>query len=206
MTPIEYVRNGVANLFMVFAPLAGWRHVTVTDRRTKVDGAHAMRALVDVYFPQARTVRVVCDNLNTHTAGSLYEAFPPEEARRILDRLELHHTPKHGSHGSWLTRAEIERERARPAVPGPAPPRRGDPPTRGRGLGGPAQQRRSTHGLALHNGRCAHQAQTSLPRHHAAGPRPGHPARQSRPPRPSGRLTPYLVLPSLLFIVRVTDY
>ena len=101
----EYVRNGVANLFMFFAPLAGWRHVEVTERRTRLDWAHAMRDLVDVYFPTASTIRLVCDNLNTHTAGSLYEAFPPEEARRILDRLELHHTPKHGS---WLNMAEIE--------------------------------------------------------------------------------------------------
>jgi hypothetical protein len=101
----EYVRNGVANLFMFFAPLVGWRHVAVTERRTCVDWAHAMRDLVDVYFPAARTIRVVSDNLNTHDAGSLYEAFPPQEARRILDRLELHHTPKHGS---WLNMAEIE--------------------------------------------------------------------------------------------------
>jgi hypothetical protein len=101
----EYVRNGVANLFMFFAPLAGWRHVQVTERRTRSDWAHAVRDLVDVHFPTASAIRLVCDNLNTHTAGSLYEAFPPEEARRILDRLELHHTPKHGS---WLNMAEIE--------------------------------------------------------------------------------------------------
>ncbi len=85
----EYVRNGVANLFMFFAPLAGWRHIQVTERRTRVDWAYAMRDLADVYFPQAIKIRVVSDNLNTHDPGSLYEAFPPEEARRILDRLEL---------------------------------------------------------------------------------------------------------------------
>jgi hypothetical protein len=101
----EYTRNGVANLFMFFAPLEGWRHVAVTARRTRVDWAYAMRDLVDVYFPTAATIRVVLDNLNTHIAGSLYEAFAPQEARRILDRLELHHTPKHGS---WLNMAEIE--------------------------------------------------------------------------------------------------
>jgi hypothetical protein len=101
----EYVRNGVANLFMLFAPLLGWRHIEVTDHRCRVDWAHVMRALVDVHFPHARKLRVVLDNLNTHVAGSLYEAFPPEEARRILDRLELHYTPKHGS---WLNMAEIE--------------------------------------------------------------------------------------------------
>ena len=101
----EYARNGVANLFMFFAPLAGWRHVAVTDRHTRVDWAHAIRDLVDVHFPDAPTVRVVLDNLNTHVAGSLYTAFAPAEARRILGRLELHHTPRHGS---WLNMAEIE--------------------------------------------------------------------------------------------------
>jgi hypothetical protein len=101
----EYVRHGVANLFLFFAPLLGWRRVTVTERRTRLDWAYAMRDLVDVHFPTARKVRVVSDNLNTHDPGSLYEAFAPEEARRILDRLELHHTPKHGS---WLNMAEIE--------------------------------------------------------------------------------------------------
>jgi DDE superfamily endonuclease len=101
----EYVRNGVANLFMFFAPLLGWRHVTVTERRTRMDWAYAMRDLVDVYFPTAPKIRVVLDNLNTHVAGSLYEAFAPAEARRIGERLELHHTPKHGS---WLNMAEIE--------------------------------------------------------------------------------------------------
>lgn len=101
----EYERHGVANLFLLFAPLLGWRHVVVTDRRTRQDWAVVMRDLVDVHFPQAPTIRVVLDNLNTHLAGSLYEAFPPAEARRILDRLELHHTPKHGS---WLNMAETE--------------------------------------------------------------------------------------------------
>jgi hypothetical protein len=101
----EYVRNGVANLFMLFAPLLGWRHVEVTERRCRVDWAVVMRDLVDVYFPHAQKIRVVLDNLNTHVAGSLYEAFPPAEARRILARLELHYTPKHGS---WLNMAEIE--------------------------------------------------------------------------------------------------
>jgi hypothetical protein len=162
----EYVRNGVANLFMFFAPLQGWRHVEVTERRTKVDCAYALRDLVDVYFPTARTIRVVFDNLNTHAAGSLYEAFPPEEARRILDRLELHHTPKHGS---WLNMAEIERERARPAMPGPAHPRPGTAQARDRGVGGAAQQRPRHHGVALHDGRRAHQTQASLPCAHRAG-------------------------------------
>ena len=101
----EYKRNGVSNLFMFFAPLSGWRHVKVTDRRTRIDWAVAMRELVDEHFPDARKITVVMDNLNTHCPSSLYEAFAPEEAKRILDRLELHYTPKHGS---WLNMAEIE--------------------------------------------------------------------------------------------------
>ena len=101
----EYQRNGVSNMFMFSAPLEGWRHVKVTDRRTKVDWAHCMCDLVDVHFPDAETIRVVEDNLNTHNPAALYEVFEPAEAKRILDRLEFHHTPKHGS---WLNIAEIE--------------------------------------------------------------------------------------------------
>lgn len=101
----EYERNGTANLFVMCQPLAGWREVKATDRRTKVDFAHCMKELVDVHFPEALVIRVVLDNLNTHTPGALYEAFSPEEARRILRKLEFHFTPKHGS---WLNMAEIE--------------------------------------------------------------------------------------------------
>jgi hypothetical protein len=101
----EYRRNGVSNLFLFFAPLAGWRDVEVTDRRTRLDWALAVRRLVDADFPHARRITLVMDNLNTHGPASLYEAFPPAEARRILDRLEIHYTPKHGS---WLNMAEIE--------------------------------------------------------------------------------------------------
>lgn len=101
----EYERNGVANLFLFYEPLSGWRHVEVTQRRTKVDFAHQMKWLVDVRHPQAKRVRVVMDNLNTHSYGSLYEAFLPEEARRIRERLVFVYTPKHGS---WLNMAEIE--------------------------------------------------------------------------------------------------
>ena len=101
----EYKRNGVSNLFMFFAPLEGWRHVKVTDHRTKIDWAFAMRELVDEHFPSAKRITLVMDNLNTHCPSSLYEAFEPEEAKRILSRLELHYTPKHGS---WLNMAEIE--------------------------------------------------------------------------------------------------
>lgn len=101
----EYARHGVANLFLHFQPLTGWRHVAVTERRTKYDFAWQMKELVDVHFPKAIRIRVVMDNLNTHTKAALYEAFAPSEAKRIADRLEFHFTPKHGS---WLNMAEIE--------------------------------------------------------------------------------------------------
>jgi len=101
----EYERHGTANLFVMCQPLAGWREVKATDRRTKVDFAHCMKDLVDRHFPEAEVIRVVLDNLNTHTPGALYEAFEPQEARRILRKLDFHYTPKHGS---WLNMAEIE--------------------------------------------------------------------------------------------------
>ena len=101
----EYERNGTANLFLIVEPLRGRRHVDVTDRRTKQDFAHQMRELVDRHYPDATTVHVVLDNLNTHTPAALYEAFSPAEAKRIADRLAFHYTPKHGS---WLNMAEIE--------------------------------------------------------------------------------------------------
>lgn len=101
----EYEREGVANLFMFVEPLAGQRHVKVTERRTKIDWAHAMQELSDVHYPQADLIVVVMDNLNTHSPASFYEAFEPEEARRLATRFEFHHTPKHGS---WLNIAEIE--------------------------------------------------------------------------------------------------
>ena len=95
----EYKRNGTRNLFMCCEPLAGWRHVAVTERRTMVDFAHQMKWLVDEAYPEAEKIRVVLDNLNIHKPASLYEAFKPKEARRIRQRLEFHYTPKHGS---WL--------------------------------------------------------------------------------------------------------
>jgi hypothetical protein len=101
----EYTRNGTANLFMVSEPLAGWRAVKVTERRTSVDFAEVVRWLVEEVHEEAEVVVLVMDNLNTHKLASLYEAFPPEQARRIAERLEIHHTPKHGS---WLNMAEIE--------------------------------------------------------------------------------------------------
>src|SRR5687768_11811584 len=101
----EYVRNGTANLFMISEPLVGRRHVAVTERRTAKDFAEVLRWLVEDLHPTAEKVVLVMDNLNTHKIASLYEAFPPEQARRIAERLEIHHTPKHGS---WLNMAEIE--------------------------------------------------------------------------------------------------
>lgn len=101
----EYKRNGTRNLFVFFQPLAGWRHILITEHRTKVDYAQAIRYLVDELFPEAEVVVIVGDNLNTHTPAALYEAFEPAEAKRILDRLEFHYTPKHGS---WLNMVEIE--------------------------------------------------------------------------------------------------
>jgi transposase len=101
----EYIRNGTANLFMIVEPLGGRRDVTVTTRRTKVDFAAQMKQLVDVHYPEAERITVVMDNLNTHRMSCLYEAFPPEEARRLIDKIEVVHTPKHGS---WLNMAECE--------------------------------------------------------------------------------------------------
>lgn len=100
-----YVRNGGRNLFLFFEPRRGWRHVTVTAHRTKQDGAHCMQELGDVQYPDAERIRLVEDTLNTHTPAALAEVFAPAEAKRILDRLEFHHTPKQGS---WLNMAEIE--------------------------------------------------------------------------------------------------
>ena len=101
----EYQRNGVSNLFMLFAPLEGWRRVEVTERRTRTGWARVVRKLVDEDYPEKDRIVLVMDNLNTHHPSSLYEAFEPAEARRIAERLEIHYTPKHGS---WLNMAESE--------------------------------------------------------------------------------------------------
>jgi uncharacterized small protein (DUF1192 family) len=101
----EYRRNGTANLFMMFAPLEGWRHVKVTDRHTALDYAQVLKELSDTHFPGSAKIVLVQDNLNTHKPASLYEAFPPAEARRLVERFEWHYTPKHGS---WLDMAESE--------------------------------------------------------------------------------------------------
>jgi hypothetical protein len=101
----EYARNGVVNFFIVGEPLRGWREVRVSERRTRIDFAHCIQALVDVHYPEAARIVLVLDQLNTHSPASLYAAFPPAEAKRLADKLEIHYTPKHGS---WLNMAEIE--------------------------------------------------------------------------------------------------
>ncbi len=101
----EYVRNGVAEIFMEVEPLAGRRHIAITERRTRQDWAQQMKAMLDERYPNAKQARLVMDNLNTHHIASLYETFEPQEARRLAERLDIHHTPKHGS---WLNMAEIE--------------------------------------------------------------------------------------------------
>lgn len=101
----EYVRKGTCNQFMFCEPIRGWRHVIVSDRRTMQDWARAIQQLVDVHYRSAKKIRLILDNLNTHTGASLYATFEPTEAKRILDRLDIHYTPKHAS---WLNMAEIE--------------------------------------------------------------------------------------------------
>ena len=101
----EYVRGGVANLFLATEPLRGWRTVLVSDQRTRLDFAACIQELVDVHYPEAERIVLVLDQLNTHSPASLYAAFPPEEANRLADKLEIHHTPKHGS---WPNMAELE--------------------------------------------------------------------------------------------------
>ena len=101
----EYKREGTCNLFMFLQPLMGWRHVKVTDRRTKQDFALCMNDLAEIHFPEAEKIRVVLDNLNTHTPAAFYESFPPEQARQLTKKLEFHYTPEHSS---WLNMAEVE--------------------------------------------------------------------------------------------------
>ena len=156
----EYERKGTAHLFMVFEPLAGQRQVKVTDRRTAIDFAHVIQDVVDEYYPQAEKLVLVMDNLNTHTPAALYEAFPPAEARRLLARLEIHHTPKHGS---WLNLAETELSVLVTPMPGPTASRPGALDPRSRSLGKAAQHRGMSGRLAVHDPRCPHQAEATLP-------------------------------------------
>jgi hypothetical protein len=110
----EYERNGVANLFMIFAPLEGWRHAKVTDRHAAVDYAHALKDLSDTHFPDATKIVLVQDNLSTHKPASLYEAFPAAEARRLVERFEWHYAPKHWRDGVSATCSSRRRQPRRP--------------------------------------------------------------------------------------------
>ena len=153
----EYQRNGVSNLFMLFAPLEGWRRVEVTDRRTKVDWARVVRKLVDEDYADKERIVLIMDNLNTHHPSSPYEAFEPAEARRIAERLEIHFTPKHGS---WLNMAEIELGvLARQCLDRRIPSRE----VLNRDLAGAAEPGRNPGALALHHGGRPHQAEVSIP-------------------------------------------
>ena len=154
----EYERNGTANLFMLFAPLEGWRHVEVTDRHTAIDYAHLLRDLSDKHFPNAGKIALVQDNLSTHKPASLYEAFPAPEARRLVERFEWHYTPKHGS---WLDMAEAELSVLSGQCldrPGQANPDRGS-----RRLGERPQHQSRQGGLAVHHRRRPHQVEATIP-------------------------------------------
>ncbi len=156
----EYRREGTRNLFLACEPLAGWRHVAITERRTMQDFAQQMRWLVDEAYPEIAVVRVVLDNLNTHRVASLYETFPAAEARRIAKRLEFHYTPKHGS---WLNMPAAEAgggdrvQRTVPFLPEAAAPRRGIAPTGSRGLGAGAKRGAGHHQLAVQHPGCPNQ-------------------------------------------------
>ena len=156
----EYERNGTANLFMMFAPLEGWRHVKVTDRHTAVDYAHALKDLADIHFFNAKKIVLVQDNLNTHTKASLYEAFPAAEARRLAERFEWHYTPKHGS---WLDMAEVRTGCPLVPMPQSTHPGQTNPYRRNRSLGERSKCQPRQGQLAVHHRGRTHQAQASLP-------------------------------------------
>jgi hypothetical protein len=154
-----HVRNGTASLFLAFEPLAGWRHVAVTDGRRRADWALFVRELAEGRYRDAAEVALVTDQLDTHSPAGLYETFPPEEARRLTDRPEIHRTPKRGS---WLTMAEIEFSALAPRPAG-AGQRQADAGAPRGGLGAAAERRRGRGRLALHHRRRPHQAPQALP-------------------------------------------
>jgi len=156
----EYERNGTANLFMMFAPLEGWRHVKVTDRHTAVDYAHVLKELADTHFANAKVIVLVQDNLNIHSKASLYEAFPAAEARRLVERFEWHYTPKHGS---WLDLAESELGVLSSQCLDRRIPEKQILIEGGRRLGTRPKCKPHKGRLALHNRQRAHQTQAPLP-------------------------------------------
>ena len=156
----EYQRNGVSNLFMLFAPLSGWRRVEVTERRTRTDWAEVVRKLVDEDYPDKERIVLVMDNLNTHHPASLYEAFEPAEALRIAKRLEIHYTPKHGS---WLNIAEIELGVLARQCLDRRIPSQGSLGAGNRSMAGATEPGGDSRGLALHHRGRPHQAQVPLP-------------------------------------------
>jgi hypothetical protein len=156
----EYKRNGTDNLFIFLDVHQPWRKVKVTNSRAAVDFAACMRELTDVHYPEAERIRLVLDNLSTHFPGSLYQAFPACEARRVLRRLEFHYVPKHAS---WLNMVEIEIGAAQP-MPGPAHRRPGALGIRDRRLGTTAQCLRSPHKMDVHNRESPRQNGPRLPR------------------------------------------
>jgi len=153
-------RNGAANLFMIFAPLEGWRRVEVTDRHTAVDYAQVLKDLSDVQFPAAEKIVLVQDNLSTHTPALLYAAFPAPEARRLVNRFEWHYTPKHGS---WLDMARVRTRRSDHQAPEPPHPRQADPRERSRGLGKPSKQTPRQSRLAIHDRKRPGQIEKAVP-------------------------------------------
>ena len=156
----EYERHGTAHIFMCTEPLNGTRHVRVTAHRTAVDWAHEIRDLLEVRSPEAARGRLVCANLNTQGRGSLYEAFPPAQARRLASRLEMHHTPKHGS---WLNIAEIELSVLTMQGLDRRIPRYGDAHQGNTTVGTEAKRLPKRGGLAVLHSGCPHQTQTPLP-------------------------------------------
>jgi hypothetical protein len=156
----EYELNGTTNLFLACQPRAGWRHVDRTERRTKHDFAHQTREQVDCHFPDATTIRVVLDNLNTHTPAALYEAFAPAEARRVLRKLEFHYTPVHGS---WLRHARAGVLTADLPLAGPPNRRPGHVGGPGRRVGGRPQRATRDHLLAVHRRRRPVESPSVLP-------------------------------------------
>jgi hypothetical protein len=157
----EYVRHGTCSIFVWVEPLAGWRHVDAQPQRTKIDWAHQVQRLLTSDYPNAEKVVLVMDNLNTHSIGSLYEAFDPAKARAFAERLEIHHTPKHGS---WLNVAEIELSALTPPMPRPPHPRPRHPQHRAHRLANSHQHQPTPSQLALHHQRRPHPTPPPLPR------------------------------------------